>query len=187
MVKALQSKGLFQSLAEPNLIADNGKEASFLAGGEYPVSGRAAGQRRQRRSPIQFKEFGVRLNFTPTVLGGDLINLKVGPRSARSTSPTPSSLDGFRVPALTTRRTETEVELQDGQTFAIAGLMNNTVTSTMQKIPGIGDIPILGYLFKSKARSEEPDRAGRDDHADDHPPRLDGRVAGPADARSSRT
>lgn len=150
VIKALSSKGLFQSLAEPNLIALNGKEASFLAGGEYPypvVQPSSGGN----SVTIQFKEFGIRLNFTPTVLNGDLINLKVRPEVSSLDFGNGLSLAGFRVPALSTRRTETEVELQDGQTFAIAGLMNNNVSSTMQKIPGIGDIPILGYLFKSRA------------------------------------
>ncbi len=103
---------------------------------------------------IVFKEFGIRLNFTPTVLGNDLINLKVKPEVSSLDFANAVILDGFRVPALSTRRTETEVELRDGQTFAIAGLMNNTVTSTMGKIPGIGDIPILGLLFKSKAHQK---------------------------------
>jgi pilus assembly protein CpaC len=101
-----------------------------------------------------FKEFGIRLNFTPTVLGGDLINLKVRPEVSALDFSNAITLGGFRVPALSTRRTETEVELRDGQTFAIAGLMNNTVNSTMSKIPGIGDIPILGLLFQSKAHQK---------------------------------
>jgi pilus assembly protein CpaC len=150
VAKALQGKGLFQSLAEPNLIALNGKEASFLAGGEYPypvVQPNGNGS----TITIMFKEFGVRLHFTPTILGNDLINLKVKPEVSSLDFSNAITLDGFRVPALSTRRTETEVELQDGQTFAIAGLMNNTLNSTMQKIPGIGDIPILGYLFRSRA------------------------------------
>jgi pilus assembly protein CpaC len=150
VVKALQTKGLFQSLAEPNLIASNGKEASFLAGGEYPYPV-AQGTSGNTAVTIVFKEFGVRLSFTPTVLGGDLINLKVKPEVSSLDFANGVSLSGFRVPALSTRRTETEVELQDGQTFAIAGLMNNTVSSTMSKIPGIGDIPVLGYLFRSRA------------------------------------
>ena len=150
VVKALQNKGLFQSLAEPNLIALNGKEASFLAGGEYPYPV-AQGGSGNNAVTIMFKEFGVRLSFTPTVLGGDLINLKVKPEVSSLDFANGVSLSGFRVPALSTRRTETEVELQDGQTFAIAGLMNNTVSSTMSKIPGIGDIPVLGYLFRSRA------------------------------------
>jgi type II/III secretion system protein len=100
---------------------------------------------------IQFKEFGVRLNFTPTIVGDDLVKVKVRPEVSSLDFANALTIEGFRVPAISTRRTETEVELQDGQTFAIAGLMNNTLTSQMQKIPGIGDIPILGLLFKSKA------------------------------------
>src|SRR5262245_16209458 len=150
IIRALSEKGLFQSLAEPNLIATNGKEASFLAGGEYPypVAQASSGG---TTIQIQFKEFGIRLNFTPTVLGGDLINLKIKPEVSALDFSNAIVIDGFRIPALSTRRTETEVELRDGQTFAIAGLMNNTVTDAMRKIPGIGDIPILGWLFKSKA------------------------------------
>lgn len=153
VVRALQNKGLFQSLAEPNLIATNGKEASFLAGGEYPypvVQPSSGGN----SVTIMFKEFGIRLNFTPTVLAGDLINLKVRPEVSALDFTNAITLSGFRIPALSTRRTETEVELRDGQTFAIAGLMNNTVTSTMSKIPGIGDVPILGLLFRSKAHQK---------------------------------
>jgi len=153
VVKALQSKGLFQSLAEPNLVASNGKEASFLAGGEYPYPVAQGGS--GNAVTIVFKEFGVRLSFTPTVLNGDLINLKVRPEVSSLDFANGVSVSGFRVPALSTRRTETEVELQDGQTFAIAGLMNNTVSSTMAKIPGIGDIPVLGYLFKSRAYQKQ--------------------------------
>jgi len=103
---------------------------------------------------IMFKEFGIRLNFTPTVLNGDMINLKVRPEVSALDFSSAITLSGFRVPALSTRRTETEVELANGQTFAIAGLMNNTVTNTMRTIPGIGDIPILGWLFKSKAMAK---------------------------------
>jgi hypothetical protein len=150
VVRALQNKGLFQSLAEPNLIAENGKEASFLAGGEYPYPVVQGGGDRTSVT-IQFKEFGVRLTFTPTIVGGDLVKLKVAPEVSSLDFANAVTLEGFRVPAISTRRTQTEVELQDGQTFAIAGLMNNTVTSQMSKIPGIGDIPILGYLFRSKA------------------------------------
>jgi len=154
-VRALQTKGLFQSLAEPNLIASNGKEASFLAGGEYPFpviqpSGAAGGT----AITIMFKEFGVRLSFTPTVLGNDLIHLKVKPEVSSLDFANAIVLEGFRIPSLSTRRTETEVELRDGQTFAIAGLLNNTLTNTMSKIPGIGDIPILGLLFRSRAHQK---------------------------------
>jgi pilus assembly protein CpaC len=153
VVRALQEKGLFQSLAEPNLIASNGKEASFLAGGEYPYPVVQPGGGGTAVS-IMFKEFGVRLSFTPTVLGGDMVNIKVRPEVSALDFSNAITLEGFRVPALSTRRTETEVELADGQTFAIAGLMNNSVTDTMRKIPGIGDIPILGWLFKSKAMAK---------------------------------
>ena len=154
VIKALEAKGLFQSLAEPNLIATNGKEASFLAGGEYPYPV-AQGGTGNTAVTIVFKEFGVRLSFTPTVLGGDLINLKVKPEVSSLDFANGVSISGFRVPSLSTRRTETEVELQDGQTFAIAGLMSNSVSSTMSKVPGIGDIPVLGYLFRSRAYQKQ--------------------------------
>ena len=153
VVRALQNKGLFQSLAEPNMVASSGKEASFLAGGEFPIPV-VQGGGSTNAVTIMFKEFGIRLNFTPTVLGGDLINLKVRPEVSALDFANAVTLDGFRIPALTTRRTETEVELRDGQTFAIAGLMNNTLNTTMSKIPGIGDIPILGLLFRSKAHQK---------------------------------
>jgi pilus assembly protein CpaC len=153
VVRALSNKGLFQSLAEPNLIASNGKEASFLAGGEYPYP-IAQPTSTGTSFTIMFKEYGVRLTFTPTVLGGDLIHIKVKPEVSALDFANAITLEGFRIPALTTRRTETEVELRDGQTFAIAGLMNNTLTNSMSKIPGIGDIPILGLLFQSRAHQK---------------------------------
>jgi len=152
VVKALTGKGVFQSLAEPNLIATNGKEASFLAGGEFPYP---VPQGNLGSITIMFKEYGVRLNFTPTVLGGDLINLKIRPEVSSLDFNNAIILEGFRVPALVTRRAETEVELQDGQTFAIAGLMNNTALSQMRKVPGLGDIPIIGTLFKSRAYQKD--------------------------------
>jgi pilus assembly protein CpaC len=154
VIKALSDKGLFQSLAEPNLIATNGKEASFLAGGEYPypvVQGAATGA----SVTIQFKEFGIRLRFTPTILGGDIVHLKVAPEVSALDFNNAVIVEGFRIPALTTRRAETEVELNDGQTFAIAGLLNNTVSESMRKVPGLGDIPILGLLFKSRAHQKQ--------------------------------
>src|SRR6185503_15452770 len=149
VVKALQTKGLFQSLAEPNLVAESGKEASFLAGGEIPVPV-AQGSGANLAISVQYKEFGVRLNFTPLVTG-NRVHLKVRPEVSTLDFANAVQLQGFRIPALSTRRTETELELMDGQTFAIAGLINNTMNSTLQKIPGIGDIPILGLLFKSKS------------------------------------
>lgn len=152
VVKALQGKGVFQSLAEPNLIALNGKEASFLAGGEFPYP---VPQGNFGSFTIQFKEYGVRLTFTPTVLGGDLINLKIKPEVSSLDFNNAVIIEGFRIPALTTRRTETEVELRDGQTFAIAGLLNNTALSSTRKVPVLGDIPVLGMLFKSRAYQKD--------------------------------
>ena len=148
VIKAMQQRGIFQSLAEPNLVAESGKEASFLAGGEFPIPV-VQGSQNGSAVSIQFKEFGVRLNFTPTV-NGDRVHLKVKPEVSTLDYANGVSLSGFRIPALSTRRTETELELRNGQTFAIAGLMNNQMSSTLQKIPGIGDIPILGQLFKSR-------------------------------------
>jgi pilus assembly protein CpaC len=152
LIRALQTRGLFQSLAEPNLVAESGKEATFLAGGEFPVPV-AQGSGSNMAVSVQFKEFGIRLGFTPQV-DGDRIHLKVSPEVSSLDFGNAVVMNGFRIPALTTRRTSTELELRDGQTFAIAGLMNNTMTETLQKIPGIGDIPILGYLFRSKAASK---------------------------------
>jgi pilus assembly protein CpaC len=149
LIRALQSRGLFQSLAEPNLVAESGKSATFLAGGEIPIPV-AQGSGANLAISVQFKEFGIRLGFTP-VVDGDRIHLHVAPEVSSLDFTNAVVLQGFRIPALSTRRTETELELRDGQTFAIAGLLNNTMSSTLQKIPGIGDIPILGYLFKSKA------------------------------------
>ena len=149
MVRALQSRGLFQSLAEPNVVAESGKEASFLAGGEVPIPVAQASSGGVAIA-VQYKEFGVRLNFTP-VVNGNRVHLKVRPEVSALDFSNAVVLQGFRIPAFTTRRTETELELENGQTFAIAGLLNNNMTSTLQKMPGIGDIPILGLLFQSKA------------------------------------
>jgi pilus assembly protein CpaC len=150
LVRALKQTGHFQSLAEPNLIAYNGREASFLAGGEFPVPiVSALGQ-----VSIQFKEFGVRLNFTPTI-AGDLIRLKVRPEVSELDFNNGVTLEGFRIPALTTRRAETEVELRDGQSFAVAGLIDNTAQIDQAAIPLLSQVPIIGHLFKSKADRKE--------------------------------
>jgi pilus assembly protein CpaC len=153
LVRALQNRGLFQSLAEPNLVAESGKEASFLAGGEFPIPV-AQGSGANIGVSVQFKEFGVRLTFTPTVVG-ERVHLKVRPEVSVLDFNNAVVFSGFRIPALTTRRTETELELGNNQTFAIAGLLNNSMTQTLSKVPGIGDIPILGYLFKSKAARKD--------------------------------
>ena len=165
VIKALQTKGLFQSLAEPNLVAESGKEASFLAGGEYPIP-IAQGGSGSVAITVQYKEYGIRLNFLP-IVNGNRVHLKVRPEVSTLDFANAIVLNGFRIPALSTRRTETEIELNNGQTFAVAGLMNNSVNSTMQKIPGIGDIPILGTSVQEQGGAEAADRARGDDHARD--------------------
>jgi pilus assembly protein CpaC len=152
-IKALEQKGLFQSLAEPNLIAYNGQEASFLAGGEFPVPV-VQGAGAASNVTIIFKEFGVRLNFRPTI-AGDVIRLKVRPEVSSLDFNNGITLQGFRVPALITRRAETDVELRDGQSFAIAGLLNNVTQNDGANIPFLSKIPIIGYLFKSNADRKE--------------------------------
>ena len=150
LVRALKQTGHFQSLAEPNLIAYNNREASFLAGGEFPVPiVNSLGQ-----VTVQFKEFGVRLNFTPTI-AGDLIRLKVRPEVSELDFNNGVTLEGFRIPALQTRRAETEVELRDGQSFAVAGLIDNTAQTDRAAIPILSQLPIIGALFKSKAERQE--------------------------------
>jgi pilus assembly protein CpaC len=151
MIRALRDRGLFQSLAEPNLIAYNGQEASFLAGGEIPVP---VVQGTTNAVTVEYKEFGIRLNFTPTV-AGDTIRLHVRPEVSTLDFPNGIVLSGFRIPALSTRRAETDVELRDGQSFAIAGLLNNLSQDTAQEVPGLSRLPIIGHLFKSKAERAE--------------------------------
>jgi pilus assembly protein CpaC len=153
-IKALQEQNVLEILAEPNLITQSGKEASFLAGGEFPypiLQGSGGGGGGFAGITIQFKEFGVRLNFTPTLTPDGLIHLKVKPEVSSLDFTQALTLQGFVIPALATNRVESEMDLTDGQTFAIAGLLDNRVTEQMQKIPGIGDIPILGKLFQSKS------------------------------------
>ena len=152
VLRALESRGGFQSLAEPNLIAYNGQEASFLAGGEFPVP---IVQGATGTVTILFKEFGIRLNFRPTI-AGDVIRLKVRPEVSSLDFANGITLEGFRIPALTTRRAETDVELRDGQSFAIAGLLDNIRQDDTAAIPILSKLPIIGALFKSKAeRAEE--------------------------------
>ena len=151
LIRALRSKGLFQSLAEPNLIAYNGQEASFLAGGEIPVP-QVSGS--TGNVSIEFKEYGIRLNFKPTV-AGDTIRLRVRPEVSTLDFPNGLLLGGFRVPALATRRAETEVELRDGQSFAIAGLLNNISQDDVNEVPGLSKLPIIGHLFRSKGTRAE--------------------------------
>jgi pilus assembly protein CpaC len=150
VIEALETKNLLQILAEPNLIAVNGKEASFLAGGQFPfpIVQPGAGF---TAVTISFKDFGVRLQFTPTIMPNGNIHLKVAPEVSTLDFANALSISGFTVPALSTRRAETEFEVQDGQSFVIAGLLDNRVTDIYNKIPGLGDIPILGTFFRSKS------------------------------------
>jgi pilus assembly protein CpaC len=150
LIRALKQTGYFQSLAEPNLIAYNGEEASFLAGGEFPVPVvNGVGQ-----VSIEYKEFGVRLRFTPTI-AGDLIRLRVAPEVSELDFNNGITLAGFRIPALQTRRAETDVELRDGQSFAVAGLIDNTSQTDQATVPILSQIPIIGSLFRTKAERQE--------------------------------
>ncbi len=150
VIEALETKNLLQILAEPNLIAVNGKEASFLAGGQFPFPIVQPGQGFTAVT-ISFKEFGVRLQFTPVIMPNGNIHLKVAPEVSTLDFADALTISGFTIPALSTRKAETEFELQDGQSFVIAGLMDNRVTDIYNKIPGLGDIPILGNFFRSKS------------------------------------
>jgi pilus assembly protein CpaC len=148
-LRALQQQGSLRALAEPNLIAMNGQEASFLAGGEFPipvVQGSANGG----TVTILFKEYGVRLNFKPTIIDEDHIRLELEPEVSTLDFANGLRFEGFVVPALRTRRAKTGVELRDGQSFALAGLLDNNETMSLSKVPGLGDVPILGNLFRSK-------------------------------------
>jgi pilus assembly protein CpaC len=152
-IKALQNDNVLEILAEPNLITSSGKEASFLAGGEfpYPVLQASGGATTSSAITITFKEFGIRLNFTPTLMPDGTIHLKVKPEVSSLDFSNGLIIQGFAIPALATNRVESEMDLRDGQSFAIAGLLDNRVTEVLEKIPGIGDIPILGKLFHSRS------------------------------------
>jgi len=149
VIQALQQKNLLQILAEPNLIAVNGKEASFLAGGEFPFPVVQPGQGNNAIT-IQFREFGVKLKFTPVIMPNGNIHLQVVPEVSQLDFTNALTISGFTIPALATRRASTEFELQDGQSFVIAGLMDNRVTNVTSKMPGLGDLPIIGNFFRSK-------------------------------------
>ncbi len=153
-LQALENKGVVQVLAEPNVITTNGKQASFLAGGEYPyplVQGTSAGG--AGAVTIEFKEYGVRLNFLPVITPRGTIRLQVAPEVSSLDFSNAIQISGFNVPAISTRKMTTEVELSDGQSFAISGLLDNRETDTFEKVPFIGDIPILGKLFQSMQKT----------------------------------
>ena len=150
-IRALQQQGALRALAEPNLIAMNGQVASFLAGGEYPVPVVQGGGGDRSTVTIIFKEYGVRLNFKPTIIDEDHIRLELEPEVSTLDFANGVKFEGFSIPALRTRRAKTGIELRDGQSFALAGLLDNNETQTISKVPGIGDVPILGNLFRSKS------------------------------------
>jgi len=153
MIEALEAKNLLQMLAEPNVLAMNGKPASFISGGEFPVPV-VQGGANIGAVTIQFREFGVKLNFLPTITPRGTIRLQVAPEVSTLDYSNGVVLNGFTVPALDTRKVQTEIELDSGQSFAIAGLLNNTFNETIDKIPALGDIPLLGKLFQSRTRTK---------------------------------
>ncbi|HEX6896353.1 MAG TPA: pilus assembly protein N-terminal domain-containing protein, partial [Bryobacteraceae bacterium] len=149
LLRALQQRNLLQILAEPNLVTSNGKEASFLVGGEFPVPVLQGGAN-SGAVTVQFREFGIRLTFNPVLTDNNTLRLYVKPEVSSLDFANAVSLNGFTIPALSTRRMETNIELGEGQSFVIAGLVDNRVTETMAKIPGLASLPILGNLFKSR-------------------------------------
>lgn len=149
-IRALQNRRLLQILAEPNLLAMNNKQASFLAGGEFPVPVVQSGIGGAGAVTIQWREFGIRINFVPILTPRGTIRLQLAPEVSSLDFANALTISGFTVPAISTRRVQTEVELDDGQSFAIAGLLDNRVEEAFSKIPGIGNIPVLGKLFQSR-------------------------------------
>ncbi|MGA8553845.1 MAG: hypothetical protein WB630_05435, partial [Candidatus Acidiferrales bacterium] len=151
-IQALQQKDVLQILAEPNLLTASGKEASFLAGGEFPFPVvQSSGGGTLPTITIQFKQFGVRLDFVPTITEDGMIHLKVAPEVSALDYTNSLTISGFTIPALSSRKISSEMDLKDGQTFAIAGLVDNRTTEVMSKMPGIGDLPVIGKLFQSKS------------------------------------
>jgi pilus assembly protein CpaC len=147
-IKALESKSLLETLAEPNVLAINGKPASFITGGEfpYPVVGALGAV------SISFREFGIRINFLPVITPRGTIQMQVTPEVSALDFANAVTFQGSTIPALVTRRVNTNVELESGQSFVIAGLLDNRMTETLSKIPGLSAIPLLGKLFQTRAR-----------------------------------
>lgn len=150
VIKALQQDQVLQILAEPNLLALSGAKASFLAGGEFPFPVVQGGQNLGVVT-IQFQPFGVKLDFVGTVADDDTVHLKVAPEVSSLDFTNAVTISGFTIPAIATRRAETEIELRNGQSFAIGGLLNEQTTALLSKIPGIGSVPVLGKLFQSRS------------------------------------
>jgi pilus assembly protein CpaC len=154
-IQALEAQGLVQVLSEPNVLAENGKQGSFLAGGEYPypvVQGGSGGT--GPTITIQFKEYGIRLNFIPTIMPNGTIRLQVAPEVSSLDFTNAVEIDGYQVPAIDVRRVKTQVDLSPGQSFAIGGLLDDRENETFQKIPFLGSIPIIGKFFQSKATTK---------------------------------
>ncbi|WP_431858225.1 type II and III secretion system protein family protein [Azospirillum sp.] len=145
MIDALAQDGLISLLAEPNLVAQSGETASFLAGGEFPIPV----ARRYDEITIEFKKYGVSLDFVPTVLSANRISIRVRPEVSELTDQGAVVINNLRIPALSVRRAETTIELGSGQSFAIAGLLQNSSRTNVEKVPGLGDVPIMGALFRS--------------------------------------
>ena len=155
-IQALEAKGILQTLAEPNVLAQNGRQASFLAGGEFPfptVQGGTTGS--AVAITVQFREFGIRLNFIPTIQPRGTIRLQVAPEVSSLDFTNGLNLNGFTIPSLSVRKVNTEVELAEGQSFAIGGLLDNRMTENLSKIPFLGDLPVLGKFFQSMSRSKQ--------------------------------
>jgi pilus assembly protein CpaC len=150
-IDALETEGLVSLLAEPNLTAISGETASFLAGGEFPIPVSADSAAGVGSSvSIEFKSYGVSLSFTPTVLSGNRISLHLRPEVSELSEAGAITLNNFRIPGLVTRRADTTIELASGQSFIIGGLMQNRASNSINKVPGLSDVPILGKLFQSR-------------------------------------
>jgi pilus assembly protein CpaC len=145
-IRALEEKGVIRTLAEPNLVALSGDTASFLAGGEFPIP---VGNK-DNEITIEFKKFGVSLDFTPTVLGDGLVNLRVRPEVSALDRANGIRASNIEIPGISVRRADTTVELHDGQAFAVAGLLQNNYSNDVRQTPWLGNVPILGSLFSSK-------------------------------------
>ena len=152
-IAALQSRNLLQILAEPNVLAINGHSATFLSGGQFPYPTIQGGVN-VGAVTIQFQQFGVRIDFTPTITPRGTIRLSVTPEVSSLDYANGLVFQGYTIPGISTRRVQTEIELDDGQSFAIGGLLDNRETETLNKIPGLGDIPLFGKLFQSRIKNK---------------------------------
>jgi pilus assembly protein CpaC len=149
-LRALQDKGILQVLAEPNLTTVSGRAAKFLAGGEFPYPVIQGSNGGFTSVTIQFRPYGIQLDFTPYVHPDGSIRLRVNPEVSALDYTNAVRISGYTLPAISTRKADTEIELKDGQSFAISGLLDNRITDSLSRIPGISSIPILGQLFRSK-------------------------------------